>query len=348
MNTNNPTFCGIAFQCEDEIGGGMSIDRLLNLRQIFITGKGGVGKTTICAALGMAAAKLGKKVLIVEVGDADNIGPLFVDRTLPETPLSIQNNMWGVRVNPRMVMNEYIETHIASRFISNRITRSALFDHLAAATPGLKEVMTLGQIWRWEQHTTDDDAPPFDLIIVDSPATGHGLSLLRVPETVIQMIGVGPVAKQTQVVLDILRDPTKVAIAQVTLAEELPINEAIEFENAALTELHMAHETIFVNSVYPDIFTNDELDELENISDDNLLQMPNDFKLMIHSGKREIRRRAMQQGHVNRLRTATKSPLIEIPFFFTNEVSLIEINQIAGMFLGLMRLVENKPPTAVH
>ena len=327
-------FCGTAFPCVDKVAGGESMHRLLEKRIVFIVGKGGTGKSTLTTALGMAAAKLGKRVLLVEAGDGDSLGPIFVGETLPDAPKALETNIWGARINPRTVIDEYVHTFVPSGFLAGTISRSSLFEHLAAATPGLKEVMTLGQIWRWEQ------SGHFDLIIVDAPATGHGLSLLRVPQTLLKMIRIGPIASQTRTVLDTLRDPAKTGIAQVTLAEELPTREALEFEAGARDQLNMAHDLIFINSIYPDVFDRDEQVLIRSLLSSSPDALPDGVSAMLAIGGQEINRRILQQAYIDKLSSRTASALVEIPFFFSGTFGLDEIKDIATLFGNLMSKAE--------
>jgi anion-transporting ArsA/GET3 family ATPase len=234
------------------------------------------------------------------------------------------------------VLDEYLHEFIGSTFIANRITRSHLFDHLVAATPGLKEIMTLGQIWRWEQERSEAGKPRFDLIIVDAPATGHGVSLLRVPQVLIDMIRIGPIAEQTQVVDDLLHDRQKTSLLLVTIPEELPVNEAIEFYTVASETLNMPVAVTFINGVYPKTFTQREAGQFERLIKSHGSQAEGDGDLMLpllESAKTAIVRRELQEFYMNRLCKAETGQVVEIPFYFTNELSVTETKTIAELLL---------------
>ncbi|MBF0227492.1 MAG: ArsA family ATPase [Desulfobacterales bacterium] len=303
----------------------------LDKRVIFVLGKGGVGKTTISMAMGVAASHHKKKILLVEVGMADNIGHIFCGRTLAENIEMIhkenQSEIWGVRINPRAVIEDYIHVNVGINFISNRITRSKLFDHLSEATPGLKEVMTLGQIWRWEQMKDEKGNPFFDMIIVDAPATGHGVSLLRIPQALIEMIKVGPIVEQTKVVQNLFRDQSQTWVVAVTLPEELPVNETIELQAIAENELKMPVKAIFINGIYPKIFTEEDIKEIQNLHQ-NSSNMSKQEKILLESAMRKITRRNLQHDYADLIKKKSKCDVIEIPFFYTNELSLKQIEEI--------------------
>ncbi|MBF0395795.1 MAG: ArsA family ATPase [Desulfobacterales bacterium] len=302
---------------------------LFDKRLIFVLGKGGVGKTTIAASLGLAAHKLGKKVLLLEVGDADSIGALINNTTLPFYPKEIYPKLWGARINPRVVIEDYVYVQVGFTFIASRITKSKIFDHLVDVAPGLKEVMTLGQIWRWDQEIENGNNR-FDITIIDAPATGHGLGMLRVLPALIDMINFGPIAEQSKVVLNLLKNQEKTWITLVTLPEELPVNEAIEFRDVAEKELNMPVNVTFINGVYPEIFSIQEQEEIDkqviNSTNQNLINI---FK----SAQDEITRYKIQKNYIKQIKTGAKGFVIEIPFYFTNELKLENVKEIASLIL---------------
>lgn len=309
---------------------------IFNHRLFFVVGKGGVGKTTISAALGLAAKRLNKTVLLIEVGDADAIGQIFDRGSLPEKPIQIQPDLWGVRINAKSVLQEYIKLHVNIPFIAARIVKSKIFEYIIAATPGLKEVMTLGQIWRWEQDKTFDNAPHFDLIIVDAPATGHGVSLLMLPQTLINMLVVGPIVEQTRVVHNLLIDPAKTCLTLVTIPEELPVNEALEFKTIATEKLQMPVQTTLINSVYPKDFSESDEEKIhtkiKEIAEKKHLKK---LKPMFELAKSTIFRRKLQQRYVDQMyaRQDKHETIIELPFVFSHRLSIRDIEPLIQILL---------------
>lgn len=314
----------------------MIADYLLNRRVIFVVGKGGTGKTTMVAALGLAAAKNDKKVLMVETQENDALGMLFGQTPLTQKPSVLGPNIWGVRINSKMVLDEYIKRYVTVGFVAYQIIHSRVFEHLAVATPGLKEVMSLSEIWRFEQKKdpeTDDFL--YDHIIVDSPATGHGLSLLRVPSTLKSMFQTGPLATQTGWVQDMLQDSSRTCLLSVTLPEELPINEALEFERTAENDLNIRMASTIVNMVYPQIFSDEEVRTIEKL--DHLeTQKNNPF---IEAALRHIARRKLQQVHIRRLTEESEHPVFQLPFYDTNSLAWEQIADIAEQIrTGFLKL----------
>lgn len=304
----------------------MIVDNLLNKRVIFVVGKGGTGKTTITAALAMAAAKKHKKVLAVETQENDALGMVFGKAPLTEESSGLNNNIWGVRINSKKVLDEYITRYVTLGIVASQITHSRIFEHLAVATPGLKEVMTLAEIWRFEQRQDHEKKSPlFDHIIVDSPATGHGLSLLRVPSTLTSMLQTGPIAEQIRQVQDMLLDWTRTCLLVVTLPEELPVNEALEFGRKIENDLGMNIGATIVNMVYPKIFNPDEISIIEKFGNsDKESSHP-----VIEAARRHIVRRRLQQLHIQRLLDENEHPVLQLPFYDTNFLTQEQITDIA-------------------
>jgi anion-transporting ArsA/GET3 family ATPase len=299
---------------------------ILKKRVIFVAGKGGAGKTTITAALAMAAASHNKNVLVVETHENDALGSFFGKIGFTEKPSRLDSKIWGVRIDPKIVLEEYIRKYVTVPFVAYQIIHSRIFEHLAVATPGLKEVMILSEIWRFEQKKDlNSKSPLYDLIIVDSPATGHGLSLLRVPSTLTSMLQTGPIAAQTRWVEDMLKDATRTCLVLVALPEELPVNEALEFERKAENDLNMCVAAIMVNMVYQEIFSHNEALAIERMDQSG----PEKKLRIIEAARRQIVRRKLQQSHINRLITEGEHPVFQLPFYYTNNLDRVQIKDIA-------------------
>lgn len=305
-------------------------EELFSSRLLFVMGKGGVGKTTISIILALAAARGGQKTLLAEVGDSDAVGRLFQEAALTEHPRELSPNLWGARINPRTELESYVRTHVSPGFIAGKIIRSRLFDYLFEAAPGLKEVMSLGRLWRWatqdQQALGDID---FDLIIVDAPATGHALSLLRLPDTLIKMIRIGPVANQIRSLQELLKDRRKTRLVLVSLPEELPINETVELYAAAKDSLEMPVAATFINGVYPSIFSPEEAEQITSLENKYRASGDSMENRLLSSASDLIRRSRDQRKYVESIRSAAPSHVQEVPFCFTGDLSLTDIRELS-------------------
>lgn len=310
---------------------------MFSRRLIFVMGKGGVGKTTLAIAMAYAAQSLGLRVLLAETEDNRSISRYFNQEELGEAPVLVSDNIRIARIHPKSELEAYTHVHIKSRFISRRITRSRLFDYLAEATPGLKEVMTLGRIWRWEAAKDANGRPVYDLVIVDAPATGHGLSLLRLPKLLIDMIRIGPVAAQIRDMQAVLQDPDITWIALVTQPEELPVKESLELMAAARDEIGIPVRNVFLNGIYPALFDGVQAERIRALAEGGAadavrLQIsdPESFDAVIQAARHQWGRRRIHQAYLDQLEGETACPVIPIPFFFTNHLTKNEMQSIAA------------------
>ena len=226
---------------------------LLSRRLILITGKGGTGKTSIAAALGLLAAREGRRTLLVELGDAESVRELFAgeagagDRRSRE-PEPIGENLFLLQLVPEHALEEYLGLQLHVRMVARAIVGNAAFHRFLDAAPGWRELITLGKLWHLATLVERSGEPRWPLIVVDAPATGHGLSLLSVPSVVLDTVRMGPLRRNTDRVHELLTDPAQTWVVPVTLPEELPANETLELR-ARVAQLGVALGPVIANGV---------------------------------------------------------------------------------------------------
>lgn len=219
------------------------LSHLLGRRLLVQCGKGGTGKSTLSAALALVAARHGKRVLLVGVGEEDRFGPLFGR----SSPLGyhveeLSSGVFGTVLDPYEVVGDFFATHIRVRPVYEQILRSKVFRTFYEAGPGLRGLICLGKIWRLVSERKH-----WDTIIVDAPATGHGIAMLAIAEAAHDTL-FGPMKRNARHIRDMLRDAKTTALNVITLAEEMPINEAVELCQYAHTDLHMHIGAVLVNA----------------------------------------------------------------------------------------------------
>jgi anion-transporting ArsA/GET3 family ATPase len=216
---------------------------------VFVLGKGGVGRTTIAAALGIAAADAGHETLVAEVASQARLLSLFGHgEDAPqgtETPL--RDRLHGLSIDPARALEEYLVMHLPLKALARKLAGDRAFSQLASAAPGLRELVTMGKLWYLAQRRAER-AAPYDVVIVDMPATGHGLAMLRAPATFADIANTGPLHRQTSTVAHDLTDQRKSAAVVVALAEELAVNEAIGLVDG-LRQLRVDPAVAVVNAV---------------------------------------------------------------------------------------------------
>src|SRR6266436_4348763 len=213
---------------------------LLDRRLVVVTGKGGTGKSTMSAAVALAAARRGKRVLVCEVVAKERVADFF------GKPAS------GPQMREYALMTLKYETLYKLAF-ENPAAR-----YFLAAAPSLAEIVMLGKVWWHATQETERGRPRWDLVVLDAPATGHGLTFLTVPETFLRLVSEGPLARDMRSMMSLLADPAKCSICIVTLPEEMPANEAVELDRA-LRQHHFPAGPLFLNGVFASRLTPQEV-----------------------------------------------------------------------------------------
>jgi anion-transporting ArsA/GET3 family ATPase len=284
---------------------------LLDKRLVLVTGKGGVGKTTVAAALGLAAARQGKRVVVCEVTGQNRTAELVPELTT-------------VSVDPERAKQEWLQYQLKSRTLAGALGGSGLFQYLTAAAPGLTELVTMGKVWDLAQIEPRSGGRAYDLAIVDAPATGHGLAMLRAPSTYARIARVGPVGRHAERIDAFVRDPAQTGVLTVALPEEMPVNETVEFERALRRELGMSVDTIVVNALHPSRFNAEEAARLDGTDGGDKLA-----RAAIDAALSEHRRARGEHAQVRRVRRGTSAPVVTLPRLFEPELRREHVEQLS-------------------
>jgi anion-transporting ArsA/GET3 family ATPase len=225
-------------------------------RLVIVTGKGGTGKTSVVAALALAAARAGRRVAAVEMGLDDGLPRLFGATARPAGADGrvLHPGVTGLRIEPYAALAEYLGLQIGGRRLVEAALRNRAFRQLMDAAPGWRELITLGKVWHLEQMRERDGRPRYDLVVVDAPATGHGLTFLDVPRVAVAAVRMGPLRRHAGWVEAMIRDRSRTLLLPVALAEELPARETAELVQRARDEIGIAVDRVVVNAVAPDPF----------------------------------------------------------------------------------------------
>lgn len=233
----------------------MSLLDTLSRRQLLVvTGKGGVGKTAVSAILGSLLAQAGRRVLVVEVDPRENLYQMFGIPPSGGEIVSAGPNLWVQNLKPRQVLDAVVRERLKLELLTRKVLSSSIYQHFAEGAPGLTEVAILGHAWRI-LHGIQPDAPRVDQIVLDAPATGHGVRLLAAPLLVTEVIRNGPFAEMGRELAGLIADPERSGIVAVTLAEEMPVQEVLELREALRAQVSREPEALVVNGLYPPIPT---------------------------------------------------------------------------------------------
>jgi anion-transporting ArsA/GET3 family ATPase len=297
----------------------------LEKRLVLVTGKGGVGKTTVAAALGLAAARQGKRTVVCEVAEQERLSGML--GSLPHEGLHLES------IDPDRAKEEWLRYQLKSRTLAGVLGGSGLFQYLTAAAPGLTELVTMGKVWDLAQLEPRTVGQAYDLAIVDAPATGHGLAMLRAPSTYASIARVGPVGRHAERIDAFLRDSAKTGVLTVALPEEMPVSETIEFEGKLGVELGIGVDRIVVNAVHPARFSAEEARRVRAAEDEarqlGPAQPGGPAGAALAAALSEHRRARAEHAQVRRLRRAASAPVATLPRVFEPELRREDVERLS-------------------
>lgn len=245
--------------------------RLLPLRAVLVTGKGGVGKTTVAASLARFAAARGKRALVCEMagepGAASALGDALGLDALDDQPVHVAENLRALVLSPTLGHQRFLRDVLPIRLLADAAMRSAAIRRFLLAAPTFPEMGVLYRLLDLVRATRRDGTFEHEMIIVDLPATGHALALAQIPASLLRVIPTGPIAAAVREGLEFLMDPQRTGSVVVTLPETLPVSEAIELVRG-IEQHQIPLAQVFVNRVPFDPFTEEEHDAVRTILDD--------------------------------------------------------------------------------
>src|ERR671931_1062641 len=215
--------------------------------------------------MGLAAAARGKRTIVCEVAGQETASRVFRRAEIGFHEVEVADNLFAISVDPDQSLREYLLLQLKVRAMRDMLVRSRVFNYLTAATPGLKELVTIGKIWELAQPNRKvKKAEQYDLVIVDAPATGHGIGFLQTPRTFANIARVGPVHSQAQELDRFITDHDATGVAIVSLPEEMPVNESASLEESLTGDIGMAVDRVYMNALYPERFSTGDASELED------------------------------------------------------------------------------------
>jgi anion-transporting ArsA/GET3 family ATPase len=302
---------------------------------VIVAGKGGVGKTTVTAALAVAAARAGSSVLVVEVEGKSGLPTMFGAAPLSYDELELDPGIRARFLTPDAALVDYLESH-GMRRISKRLIASGALEVVATAVPGMKDILVLGKV------KSLDEARTADLLIVDAPAAGHAISFLLSPRGLLDAVRVGPISKQAADVVALLSDPARCQVMLVTLPEETPVSEAIETAFAVEDRAGVALGPVVVNQCFEPLPAGVSVAVEAVLADADACgrfvseREAHDLALALEF---RATRHDVQRDQIERLRAQLPLPTIELPFLFTPDIARPQVDLLAGALArGIERL----------
>ena len=301
---------------------------LRSSRVVIVAGKGGVGKTTVTAALARLAAAEGLSTLVVDVEGKSGLAGLF-----GRAPLSYRESvLWpasedgaevrGRTLTPDEALLEYLEDH-GLRRISKRLAAAGAIDVVSTAVPGIKDILVLGKVKQIERSGA------VDLVLLDAPAAGHAITFLLAARSLLDAVRVGPIQTQARDVLELLADPERCSVVLVTIPEETPVNELVETAFALEDRVGVKLGPVVVNEVYPSLEGLDVDPEVAAEQAATSLR-GNEAGTLAAAARFRGERAALQDEQLARLAEGLPLPQLRLPFLFRADLGPEEIGELAA------------------
>lgn len=292
-------------------------------RLVVITGKGGTGRTTVAAAVALAAARAGRRTIVGEVGGQARIPRLLGDgdgrpREPADRERPLSPGLWSTTIDPETALEEWLGRQLPRR-LAGMLAHSGAFAGFVGAAPGARELVTITKAWelgqarRWRR-----DAAGYDTVVLDAPASGHGVGLLRTPRTFADIARVGPIAGQARAVAEALADPARSTVVAVALPGELSVAETLELEARVQATLGRPLDAIVVNGVWPRRLAGREAAAIA--ARDGAVGLRTRRVAAASAGRVRA-----QQSQLARLRREASAPIRTLPFVFAERLGLEQI-----------------------
>ncbi len=302
---------------------------LLDRKLVFVTGKGGVGKSTVAAALALLAAERGKKTLLCEVDAKGNLADFLETGATGFDEREVQPRLWVMSMDTESSLRQYLQLQLKLPLLTRIGPLAKMFDFVATAAPGVREIVTIGKFC-WEVRQCH-----YDIVIVDASASGHIIGQLASPQAINDLVQVGLVRNQTGWMLDILGDARQTGVVIVATPEEMPVNETIELSRRVKRQTNVDLAAIVVNRVLPELFGRGEEEVFHRLFGTEDAALPAattaldealgaDSRLLLEAANLAVTLRRTRAAHLEHLRAEVDAaiPLLYVPYLFVRSHGL--------------------------
>jgi anion-transporting ArsA/GET3 family ATPase len=299
----------------------------LDLKFVFVVGKGGVGKTAVSAALALAAAAQGKRVLLAMCNAKERLSYLLETAPIGSHIQPVLPRVDAVNMEPRAALEEYGMLVLRVRALYKVVFENRFVSAFLHGTPGLDAWAMLGKAQFHAREKDADGRDRYDLVIVDAPATGHGLDLLRVPRVILDVAPPGLLRREAERAHELFRDPERAGVLLVTIPEDMPTTETIELYGSVRDELGFPVCGLIVNQTLRQLFSADELEVLRQL----VARLPEHSPLrpLALASRARAEREQIQQASIDKLANALALPQVLLPFTLVADFRKHEVTALA-------------------
>lgn len=301
---------------------------ILDRRLILVTGKGGVGRSTVAAAIAAATARRGRRTLLYEANANDRFGSFFGRAPVGTAIVRLADNLHAINTNPAAALEEYGLMVLRFKRVYQMVFENRVTKYFLRAIPGLDDYSLIGKAW---YHTIEESRgkPVWDTLVFDMPASGHTLSMLGIPKVILETVPEGPLTRDARSLRTLLADTTRTAVVLVTLAEEMPANEASELASALDGTLGLRVAHLVINQVYPDRFRAGSaqdaiLDAVVKSGDESAPLAALGAHAALERGRRRL-----NEEYIRELESRIAAPQSQLPFLFVPSLGPAEIQELS-------------------
>jgi anion-transporting ArsA/GET3 family ATPase len=304
---------------------------LFEHRLLFVTGKGGTGKTTVASALALFASTRGQRVLICEVDAKGDVAGFYESPPTGFAEKELLPGLFAMTMDTEASLREYLKLQLRIPVIGRIGPLAKAFDFVATAAPGVREILTVGKLC-YEVRERN-----YDLVVVDAPASGHVVGLLSAPQAINSLVKVGLIRSQTDWMVEMLSDHQTTGLVAVCTPEEMPVTETIELAERVRTETTVELSAVVVNRVLPELFGRQE----ERVFDALAAPGPRadldrlvggDSVPVLDAARLAVTMRRTRSAHLEHLRDRIDQsvPMLYLPYLFTKLHGLRTTRQVAA------------------
>lgn len=300
-----------------------------DLKFVFVVGKGGVGKTTVSGALALAAAAQGKRVLVAMCNAKDRLSYMFETPPIGPTIQHVFPGVDAVNMEPAAALEEYGMLVLRVRALYKLVFENRYVSAFLRGTPGIDAWAMLGKAQYHAQEKDDFGRPRYDLVIVDAPATGHGLDLLRVPRVIMDVAPPGLLRRDAESANALFQDPERAGVLLVTLPEEMPATETVELHAAVRGELNLPVCGLVINQTLPMLFSDEERAAMRAIAPQ--LTAATELQQLVAAGYARAEREHLQRGCIARLARQIPAPQVQLPLELRDDFRRAELQTLGEL-----------------